>query len=289
MGHSEKELPQYEDILSDKEEKEKDMETEKDKLIADVHSATSISISDAPTLASTSASVNGSERSFHPVRQLRIDACGIGLLRLPLPSSQLEIPVYDADNGSLAYVSTRSRRCSGDAILSHPLRGAVVSTTYFFGPCRDPVVRVLSAAGGTDKDDPNTVDVPLSGKWTSRAVLFRVAGRMLEWSYAKGKDRTTGENVNLIVLRCRPDNDDASKEGDSKILAQLIRSKDTRSPGSSRCTAGNGGLLVIDRDAEQYLDECLVVATCLIMLKREIDRRRMLQMAMIAGAAGGAH
>jgi hypothetical protein len=35
------------------------------------------------------------------------------------------------------------------------------------------------------------------------------------------------------------------------------------------------------------VDEALVVATCLTMLKKEVDRRRMIQMMVIAGAAGG--
>ena len=42
----------------------------------------------------------------------------------------------------------------------------------------------------------------------------------------------------------------------------------------------------IDEAALQSLelDEAVIVATCLMMLKKEIDRRRMIQLAIIAGA-----
>jgi hypothetical protein len=35
------------------------------------------------------------------------------------------------------------------------------------------------------------------------------------------------------------------------------------------------------------LEEVVVVATCLVMLKKEIDRLRMVQFMVIAGAASG--
>lgn len=317
MDHTEQPPPRYETIFSEKETIAK----KKDKLDVDIDARSTASseevlsiLSDAPTLVSLSSDA---EQSFQPGRQLRIDARGIGMLRLPVPSFELEIPIYDAVDGSLAYMSTRSRVSSGNAILSHPQRGDLVQTTYFFGPSRDPEVKVLQSQSQSHSHaadeklkeeerpdvDTGVMTIPLATKWTSRGISFTIPGghgkdsdsdRTLEWSYAKSKNPTTGEKVNLIVLRLRPGSKDEDgkksknkNKDEGKILAELVRSKDTRTPGSKRCSAGNGGVLVIDRDADQYLDESLIVATCLVMLKREIDRRRMMQMAMIAGAGGG--
>jgi hypothetical protein len=35
------------------------------------------------------------------------------------------------------------------------------------------------------------------------------------------------------------------------------------------------------------IDESVVVATCLVMLKKEVDRRRLIQMMVMSGAASG--
>jgi hypothetical protein len=87
--------------------------------------------------------------------------------------------------------------------------------------------------------------------------------------------------VNLIILHRKQDH------GSDKVLAQLVRSDETRTTGSSRSTAGNGGVLMVDQEACKSLDETLIISTCLIMLKKEIDRRRAVQMAVMAGIAAG--
>lgn len=210
---------------------------------------------------------------FQPSRILTINAQGIGAFRLPIPSRQLEIFIYTSD-GTEAYISTRDKISSGNAVLSDPKRGNLIRTEYFFGPNRDPVLHCLQA--------PELSDLTVSGKWTSRTMQFDFAGRQFEWQYAKEK-RADGQKVNLIVFRAV----DAAKDQTNRI-AQLARGSDTRTPGTSKCAAGNGGELQIDEAALQYheLDEAVVVATCLMMLKKEIDRRRMMQFAMIAGVVG---
>lgn len=93
-------------------------------------------------------------------------------------------------------------------------------------------------------------------------------------------------------------------------VAHLLRGPSFRTPGSSASSAGNGGRLVIDElallsgysgngtvgDGEQEgiqegkedreMGIAMVVTTCLVMLKREVDRRRAQQIAIMAGAAG---
>ncbi|KAJ5319759.1 hypothetical protein PENANT_c026G11620 [Penicillium antarcticum] len=233
-----------------------------------VHSST-LSVASCSTLCTLHEST-----SFQPSRILTVNAQGIAAFRLPLPSRQMKIVIYNTD-GSEAYVSTRDKRWSGDAVLSHPNRGDIIRTEYFFGPNRDPVLHILQAA-----DLPS---VTVTGKWTSRAARFEMpGGKCLEWEYAKEK-RPDGQKVNLLVLNAIAEKADSQEH---IRLAQLVRGSDSRTPGTSRCTAGNGGELQIDEAALQSLglDEALIAATCLMMLKKEIDRRRMIQMAVIGGA-----
>lgn len=219
--------------------------------------------------------------SFHPSRLLSIDARGIRPIRLPLPPNQTEIPIYNSADGSVAYVSTRDNRWSGDAVLSSPKLGDLVRTSYFFGPNRDPVLQILQTSNCASQE------LKVTGRWTSRSTYFVTsAGIELEWSYAK-EARANGKRANLIVLRVAG-GQSTSKSPNGQVIAQLVRCEETRTPGTSRCTAGNGGQLQIDNEALHLLDldESVVVATCLLMLKREIERRRLMQSAIIAGGAG---
>ncbi|GIJ86878.1 hypothetical protein Asppvi_005776 [Aspergillus pseudoviridinutans] len=216
--------------------------------------------------------------SFRPSRTLCIAAQGIAAFRLPLPSRELEIPIYDSADGTLAYVSTRQSTCSGNAILSDPKRGDLVRTDYFFGPGRDPVISMIE--GSKSKSLP----VRVSSRWTSRATSFKTPdGWELEWNYTKRKD-SNGQKENLIVLRLK---DAKSKKEQGKVLAQLLRGGETRTAGSSPSSAGNGGQLLIDEEAAKFVEEPLLVATCLLMLKKEIDRRRAMQFMMVGAIASG--
>ncbi|KAK3304554.1 uncharacterized protein B0T15DRAFT_245627 [Chaetomium strumarium] len=86
-------------------------------------------------------------------------------------------------------------------------------------------------------------------------------------------------------------------------VAKFVRGAGTRTEGSSRSSAGNGGRLLMDlglwdseeeRQAsgaggkeEREMAAVMVVTTCLVMLKREVDRRRAQQIAIMAGVLGG--
>jgi len=238
-----------------------------------------VSASTSSTLCTLNASNDSTP--FCPSRILIIDARGISCLRLPLPPGQTEITIALAD-GRTCYVSTRNKRWSGNSILSHPKLGNLIRTDYFFGPNRDPVLRLLQTSSVIPEE------VRVSGKWTSRSARFTMPnGTEYEWAYAKQKG-PDGQKLKLIVLHAIS-MDEKEKEPERHRVAQLVRSSDTRTPGTSRCAAGNGGELQIDDEALHalQLDESIVVATCLVMLKKEIDRRRMIQAAVIAGAGSG--
>lgn len=236
----------------------------------------------ARSSTSTLYTVTDSSFAFHPSHTLNVDARGIGAFRLPLPDRQTEISINDRD-GNEIYVSTRDRRWSGNSVLSHPKLGDLIRTEYFFGPNRDPVLHLLQSTNIV----PNEVKV--SGKWTSHSASFTMPhGRDFEWSYAKEK-RADGQKVKLIVLRAIGDTQDDGKMQFDRRVAQLVRCQDTRTPGTSKCSAGNGGQLQIDSAALEALeiDESVVVATLLVVLKREVDRRRIIQAAVITGGGGG--
>src|ERR1700761_6964932 len=86
-----------------------------------------ISTTEKKELLEASSNVSGDEdaevpsysSTYNPSKSFFINSRGIALVRLPLPSSELEIPIYTA-NGAVAYVSTREKRHSGNAILSSP-------------------------------------------------------------------------------------------------------------------------------------------------------------------------
>ncbi|KAL1956322.1 hypothetical protein VTO42DRAFT_7405 [Malbranchea cinnamomea] len=245
--------------------------------------------SSAASISTTNTAVEslGPENcSFTPGRSFFIGANGVRAIRLPFPSSQLEIPIYHSD-GSLAYVSTREKKCSGNAVLSSPKLGDLVSTSYFFGPKRDPVIRLLQSPNS----DPLQDEIKVTGKWTSRTQSFVAPnGSTFIWRYVRQKGTTSAWDCcdgtsRLLVLEKKTD--EGPVTGPGQRIAQLVRNKHTRPKGTSKSTAGNGGELVLARDAKLVLDEALIVATCILMLKKEIDRRRALQFMIFCGIIVG--
>ncbi|KAF3394528.1 hypothetical protein F1880_004638 [Penicillium rolfsii] len=236
---------------------------------------------------STLYSMLDDQSLFHPDRTLLIQAQGVGCFRLPFPNRQLEIEIVHP-NGHAAYLSTRNRVRSGNSVLSNAKLGDLIRTEYFFGPNRNPVVHLLQPSTG----NPEERQIHLRGEWTSRSVRFTTpAGSDLRWWYAKEKKWPGGRKVSLIVLSAVEDSAKGEKNASQipeRRLAQLLRCAATRTPQTSRTSAGNGGTLQMNEAAlrEFGVEEALVVATCLTMLKREVDRRRMIQMMGVAGAAG---
>lgn len=161
------------------------------------------------------------------------------------------------------------------------------ATTYRFGPFRKPEIRYLDAGPDskpTQDDDLGKLALRIStgGCVTSRAVTIKHPdndSRALRWEYKKTV--TSYGKRKVLVLSMK----DSGKK--DKVLAALVRTEDTLTPGTRRSDAGNGGLLLLDSKACNYMDEALIIATCLMVLKQEIDRQRMVQIALIASGGGG--
>ncbi|KAM5450082.1 hypothetical protein MaudCBS49596_004456 [Microsporum audouinii] len=217
---------------------------------------------------------------FVPGRSLYINSRGIGMIRFPTPSSELEIGIHNPD-GTLAYVSTREKRCSGDATLSSPKLGNLLSTSYFFGPGRNPIIHQLYPTPFNAGGDDSSKGISVAGKFISRNACFEMPdGSTFEWRYTRlGYDG--GGRSKLLVL----EKVEGEGDGSRKRVAQLLRTKETIPEGSSKHKAGCGGELILDQNAHVEIDEAVIVGTCLLMLKREIDRRRAIQIMVMAGIA----
>ncbi|OBR03608.1 hypothetical protein CH63R_12735 [Colletotrichum higginsianum IMI 349063] len=246
----------------------------------------------------------------------------------PIPVHRVEAGSWDP--GSLpAYVSLRFSRSDNSC---HLVRGddasktPVCTTLYRFGPGRPPVFRLPqslvsphgppgSPAGepmqvddDDDDDDDDRVrandgelDLPIvSNSLTTRAQRLKTPLGTFQWRYASSRERAAAVECADDLLVCELVRSVAvaggkkTEEGAAATVAQFVRGPGTRTKGSGRSTAGNGGRLMVDlarwtdrKDGARDAVEVLVVASCVCMLKKEVDRRRIQQMMIMAGGAGG--
>jgi hypothetical protein len=113
------------------------------------------------------------------------------------------------------------------------------------------------------------------------------------WPYAREADPSPandkGKKRSFLVLEVvvednlSPLKTAGEQKPEIRRVAQLACNEESRIPGPSSCTLGNGGELRIDAVTMDVanLREDNVIATCLMMLK-EIDRRCVVQFMMLA-------
>lgn len=225
-------------------------------------------ISDTVSIASDTT-VGATDSAFTPFKSLHIHTKGIGIVSQAfVPPTELVTKINNPD-GSLAYTSIRAKRSSGSCTLSDEKGKNVIGTEYFFGPNKDPVLKIL------DSENDKVYEIKTLSKWTSRNHKFLLPdGRTFEWRYKRSKRfGTNGSKGTALLLNAG-----------EKCIAMLIRNDQTRTLGSTSCSAGNGGELLLckDLDGRAGIAEDLIVATCLLMLKKEIDRRRSVQCITLA-------
>lgn len=218
---------------------------------------------------------------FTPTSSLQVQTTGKPALSFPLPTKELEIPIFSLVTGRPVYLSIRPERRRGNCRLvraEEDLETAIARTTYRFGPGRNPVVKI-----GRD-DDLDVDEFEMAGKsLLSRTVGFETRrwGKF-EWCYGSKKERALYGADNLLILE-----KDLGR-GERLRIAQLVRNDEVRTPGTQWMAAGNGGRLQMrlrGENGSEEVDEVVVVVTCLVMLKKEIDRLRTIQiMALQAGA-----
>jgi hypothetical protein len=232
---------------------------------------------DAYSIATTMVD-NNAVAGFNVTKKLGVHAQGLRLVQLPMPSRQLELPIEDLSTGKIAYVSTRKRVHGSDAVLSAPGRGDLIQSLYKFGPGRNPKLVIV----GTDEE------VNVKGKWMKHEQIFSLNDdEKLRWKYVK-EISPGSPAVRLDGKKAKPKNILCCEVG-VKRVAMLLRDDETRTDGTKKRDAGNGGELWIDEQLLKLsgVTEELVVASCILMLKKEMDRRRAVQFAALSAMASG--
>ncbi|KAK1728119.1 hypothetical protein CaCOL14_000581 [Colletotrichum acutatum] len=272
--------------------------------------------------------------AFTPTVHFQIETTGKQWLSLPIGTRPDPIAIYHVEAGCWsaesvpAYVSLRFSRNDGSC---HLLRGddtsqtPMCTTLYRFGPGKPPIFRPsqalkpfhaptppassgssstevsLQEENGNREPDVGAADLQIVSKsLASRTQILKTPLGTFQWRYATRKERAAvpGDDQLLIcelVQTIALAGGKKTEESKTRI-AQFVRGKETRTRGTGRTTAGNGGRLMLDvmrwadsKDGGREAVEVLVVASCVCMLKKEVDRRRMQQMMILAaGASGGA-
>ncbi|KFZ05901.1 hypothetical protein V501_07914 [Pseudogymnoascus sp. VKM F-4519 (FW-2642)] len=257
------------------------------------------------TAASTSASILSHASSttithtsgpFTPTSCLQIQTSGHSMVSLPIPPKTLETPIFTVGATGRCevpvYISIRPLRTKGHCDLvraDDETRTPIATTRYRLGPSADPVVEILDDATGRSEFTMET-------RWTSRTLAFGFGGQRFEWRYGGRKERkrvaeARGEGCDNLLILERVMGDERRQ------VARLVRGEETRTPGTKKSNAGNGGRLELSLEGEwssgdgvdkggSGISEAVVVVTVLVMLKKEIDRMRGWQAVVIAGVLG---
>jgi hypothetical protein len=187
------------------------------------------------------------------------------------------------------YISTRISHKGNDSVLSRPNEGDILSTAYRwgYGSSREPKMRYLNGGDFKSHSADDGAVLPLkvnSSSWSTSVELTSTTNpnQSFKWTYLRTKTLDDGKRRVLALFAENASS--SSKAEDSEPLAVLVRSASTRSVGSSRWDAGNGGHLLISPNAAAQMDEALILASCIMMLKKERDRQRNTRNAAFAAA-----
>jgi hypothetical protein len=197
------------------------------------------------------------------------------------------------------YASIRPARNSGSCFLaraSDVTQAALCTTTYRFGPGKPPKMRLVGDEL-SQAVEPEEIEISCKGILT-RSVAMRTHLGTFEWRYSSRAERhalqtSIGEEVNCLLLLeqvMKVAVVGGKQEERRRKIGQFVRSSGLRTQGSKRSAAGNGGRLMLDlrewtdRKNEVVEMEILAVASCVSMMKKEVDRRRMHQIAAMSGA-----
>ncbi|KAM0282564.1 hypothetical protein ACHAQH_002932 [Verticillium albo-atrum] len=278
-----------------------------------VYTLTAPRSSTSSTTTSLPAYTSVSSRQFTATVSLKILSPGKPLLSLPGPPAPRPIPVHDtavSPSQPPKYISLRTTRCSGTATL---VRGdntsspALATTAYRFGPGRPPTLTLhahpsdASDQANADADaDAGDFSTELTAPTFSRATTLSSPVGRYRWRYpSRGEkaDLGHGESSLLLLERLAPSDEGGKDAREGRLVGYLSRRKGA--------AAGEGGDLQLDltaaddgfgygvdekktrsEGAGREVLELVAVASCIAMLKREVDRLRLKQGLVLAGAAG---
>jgi hypothetical protein len=148
----------------------------------------------------------------------------------------------------------------------------------------------VEEAINSDSIDCEMLEVK-SRSMISRTQIMNTSFGSFEWRFGNRVERQESYDASSLLIMERIDINPSThgKRGKRGIrVAQLIRNDEFRTPGTTKCMGGNGGRLMID--LSMWADdktvsikdvEAFVVASCICMLKREADRFRDNQIAVV--------
>ena len=222
---------------------------------------------------------------FQPNHSLFIHAQGIAVLRIPGPTSQTSIPITEYSSGKNVYTSVRNHKWGSQWELTHEtgfsgeakVVGRINGDRFSNLPLRAIGIELITQGGGME-----VVKMRRKALMT-RACVFEYGGWEWGWRYGRSEEGAKMNGHTLLVC-------ERTRAGEKVKIAQLVRDQEMdEKGGTGKAVAGRGGRLDIkileEKDREQM--EVLVVMSCLVMLKKEIDRRRNTHPVPITPAFSG--
>jgi hypothetical protein len=225
---------------------------------------------------------------FVPTATLQVQAIGYDVDQALTGRTLENISVFRSGSRDAEYVSIRLKKNSNScALVRVSDQATLMSTIYRFGPGRHPRMRILNPHSKVSIEDAiknenvhgELIEVK-SRSMISRAQVFDTSLGKFEWRYGTKEEQAACNADNLLVME-RIDRVSLPGGGQSKSgasVAQLIRNDLYRTPGTKEYSGGNGGRLFIDlriwnedKHTSPQRVEAFVVASCILMLKREAD------------------
>ncbi|KAJ6786754.1 hypothetical protein PWT90_02010 [Aphanocladium album] len=241
---------------------------------SDWNSESSADEKDAHGLGNASSSSN----SFLATSNLDVHAIGYDTNQALTGRTLENISVNRVESGQTEYISLRQKKSSNSCALvrTSDQDRTLISTIYRFGPGRHPKMHIVPDnakvsvdAALSNKSVPGEEVEVKSRSFTSRAQVFDTALGKYQWRYGDKQEKAAVNADSLLIM----------ERADGVRVAQLIRNAELRTPGTVKYSGGNGGRLMIDLHTWENNDkgatsgvEAFVVASCILMLKREADR-----------------
>jgi hypothetical protein len=225
-----------------------------------------LSRTSSQSAASTSnASSSPLAGCFNPIKYFFIYAHGISAFHIMRPSHDNIIKVTDASE-AIVFTSERPSRWSAVTSFhsaSKETLGEMTGDRFSNFPLRVIEIHLLG------NDGMEIVKIKRRAL-TTRGCVFVYGGWEWEWRYGRRDEGAKMNGHTMLVL-------ERIKEGGGErtVVARLLRDHDADKKGGTKSTdAGRGGKLELGIADEGQKIEVLVIMSCLVMLKKEIDRRR---------------
>lgn len=232
---------------------------------------------------------SSSSGGFVPTATLQVQAIGYDVNQALTGRTLENISIFRSGSRDAEYVSLRLKKNSNScALVRVSDEATLMSTIYRFGPGRHPRMRILNPHSKVSIEDAikdenvrgELIEVK-SRSMISRAQVFDTSLGKFEWRYGSNEEQAACKADNVLILE-RMDRVSLPGGGQTRSgarVAQLVRNDQYRTPGTKKYSGGNGGRLFIDlrmwnedKHTSPQRVEAFVVASCILMLKREADR-----------------